>query len=106
MRKFKGFTLIELLVVIAIIAILMAVLMPALRYADSGTLAFADGHSADCRQRASEALRIAKQANGPHKSPPDPGGPEGRAEYAHEHLEKTGLLVVPPNKQVTPAPPA
>ena len=31
MRKRNGFTLIELLVVIAIIAILMAILMPALR---------------------------------------------------------------------------
>jgi len=33
MEKLKGFTLIELLVVIAIIALLMAILMPALRYA-------------------------------------------------------------------------
>ncbi len=33
MKESKGFTLIELLVVIAIIALLMAILMPALRYA-------------------------------------------------------------------------
>ncbi len=73
MRKIKGFTLIELLVVIAIIALLMAILLPALSRAREG------GKRAVCLNH----IKQLQMAWGEYTEENDDKVPSGDVSYSH-----------------------